>query len=323
MERVRAWRPALAGVSEVLHAHFTQHSYPAHVHEQWTVLLVDSGGVDYTLDRTRQQAVAGRVTVLPPYVCHDGRAASPGGFDKRVLYVDERWLPERLTGAALRSPTLTDPALARAVSGLHDVLDSPGDELEAESRLALVAERITAHLDPIAPPALPAADGRDAGLARLVRDRLDDDGPSLERIAREVGTHPSHLVRVFRREYGLPPHRYLVGRRLDRARPLLLAGMPIADVARGHRLPRPVAPDPALPGAARDHPGCVPERRLIPAFAAAGIPGYPGIPDDLGRNFTPDRLVSPGTRVSRPPPGHQVGTRTCHRWPSGSAKAAL
>ena len=139
VERVRAWRPALAGVSEVLHAHFTEHSYPAHVHEQWTVLLVDSGGVDYTLDRTRQQAVAGRVTVLPPYVCHDGRAASPGGFDKRVLYVDDRWLPERLTGAALRSPTLSDPALARAVSGLHEVLDSPGDELEAESRLALVA----------------------------------------------------------------------------------------------------------------------------------------------------------------------------------------
>ena len=150
MERVRAWRPALAGVSEVLHAHFTDHSYPAHVHEHWTVLLVDSGGVDYTLDRTRQQAVAGRVTVLPPYVCHDGRAASPGGFDKRVLYVDERWLPERLTGAALRSPTLTDPALARAVSGLHEVLGSPGDELEAESRLALVAQRITEHLDPIA-----------------------------------------------------------------------------------------------------------------------------------------------------------------------------
>ncbi|MDX6373672.1 MAG: hypothetical protein QOD98_2660 [Nocardioidaceae bacterium] len=228
MERVRAWRPALAGVSEVLHAHFTEHSYPAHVHEQWTVLLVDKGGVDYTLDRTRQQAVAGRVTVLPPYVCHDGRAASPGGFDKRVLYVDERWLPERLTGAALRSPTLTDPALARAVSGLHEVLDLPGDELEAESRLALVAERVTAHLDPIA---LPAPGGRDVGLARLVRDRLDDDGPSLERLARELGTHPSHLVRVFRREYGLPPHRYLVGRRLDRARPLLLAGMPIADVA--------------------------------------------------------------------------------------------
>jgi AraC-like DNA-binding protein len=231
VERVHAWRPTLAGVSEVLHAHFTEHSYPAHVHAHWTVLLVDSGGVDYTLDRTRHQAVAGKVTVLPPYVCHDGRAASPGGFDKRVLYVDERWLPERLTGAALRSPALTDPALAGAVSGLHDVLGAPGDELEAESRLALVAQRITAHLDPIARPGVPDAAGRDAGLARLVRDRLDDDAPSLERLARELGTHPSHLVRVFGREYGLPPHRYVVGRRLDRARPLLLAGMRIAEVA--------------------------------------------------------------------------------------------
>ena len=48
---------------------------------------------------------AGRVTVLPPYVSHDGRSASPGGFDKRVLYVDERWLPEALTGAAVLRPS--------------------------------------------------------------------------------------------------------------------------------------------------------------------------------------------------------------------------
>src|SRR3954452_4192171 len=92
LERVRAWRPPIPGLSEVLHAHFTEHAYPAHVHEEWTVLLVDARGVDYTLGGTRQQAGARRVTVLPPYVSHDGRSASPGGFDKRVLYVDNRWL---------------------------------------------------------------------------------------------------------------------------------------------------------------------------------------------------------------------------------------
>ena len=70
-----------------------------------------------------------------------------------------------------------------------------------------------------------------AGLARLLRTRLDDERPSLEALASELGTHPSHLVRVFRREYGLPPHRYVVTRRLDRARRLLLEGMPIAEVA--------------------------------------------------------------------------------------------
>lgn len=228
MERVRAWRPDLAGVSEVLHAHFTEHSYPAHVHDQWTVLLVDAGGVDYTLGRSRQQAVAGRVTVLPPHVSHDGRSASPGGFDKRVLYVDERWLPVRLTRAAVRAPSLTDPALTGAVSALHAALAAPGDAWEAESRLALVADRITAHLDRGSAPR-PA---RDAWTARTVRDRLDtDDPPPLTDLARELGAHPSHLVRAFRREYGLPPHRYVVGRRLDRARRLLLDGMPVAEVA--------------------------------------------------------------------------------------------
>jgi AraC-like DNA-binding protein len=224
-ERVRSWRPAVPGVSEVLHAHFTDHAYPAHVHAEWTLLLVDAGGVDYTLDRGCQQALTRRVTVLPPHVAHDGRSAGPGGFDKRVLYVDSRWLPERLTGAAVRSPSIADPALVAAVSALHRSLAEP---LEAETRLAFICERISLHLD----RAAPAPSGRgDPGLARLVRARLDDDEPTLESLARELGTHPSHLVRVFGREYGLPPHRYVIGRRLDRARHLLLDGVPIAEVA--------------------------------------------------------------------------------------------
>jgi AraC-like DNA-binding protein len=195
------------------------------VHAEWTVLLVDAGGVDYTLDGERQQALTRRVTVLPPYVAHDGRSAGPDGFDKRVLYVDDRWLPERLTGAAVRSPSIADPALVAAVSALHRSLDEP---LEAEARLALVSERIALHLDRAA---LAPSGRRDPGLARLVRDRLNEDEPTLEALARELGRHPSHLVRVFRREYGLPPHRYVVVRRLDHARRLLLDGLPIAEVA--------------------------------------------------------------------------------------------
>jgi AraC-like DNA-binding protein len=41
----------------------------------------------------------------------------------------------------------------------------------------------------------------------------------------------THLVRAFGAEYGIAPHRYLTGRRLDQARRLLLAGTGAADVA--------------------------------------------------------------------------------------------
>lgn len=41
----------------------------------------------------------------------------------------------------------------------------------------------------------------------------------------------SHLVRAFGREFGMPPHRYLISRRVDLARPLLPSGVPTRDVA--------------------------------------------------------------------------------------------
>lgn len=227
-ERVRAWRPDVPGVPEVLHAHFTRHAYPAHTHGEWTVLLVDTGGVDYTLDRGAHRAPARSVTVLPPHVPHDGRAVAAGGFDKRVVYVDERWLPARLAGAAVDGPHLTDTALHAAVTRLHDALVRH-DALEAESRLAWVSERVVRHLDV---DAAPPWHGRDAGVARYVRDRLDaDDTLTLDALAVELGTHATHLVRAFGREYGLPPHRYVTARRVDRARRLLLDGVPTVQAA--------------------------------------------------------------------------------------------
>lgn len=35
---IEAWRPAVAGISEVFHAHIIDFSYPLHSHDSWTVL---------------------------------------------------------------------------------------------------------------------------------------------------------------------------------------------------------------------------------------------------------------------------------------------
>lgn len=232
-ERVRSWRPDVPGVGEVLHAHFTQHAYPAHTHDLWTVLLVDTGGVSYELERRPLGAPAGSVTLLPPHVPHDGRAVAPTGFDKRVIYLDERWLRLGLIGAAVEEPTIDDEALRQQLGRLHETLSRPGDELEAETRLALISERMVAHLEhrDVDPR---RRTRREPAVARRVRDLLDRDlcdVPTLESLASDLGVHATQLVRAFGREYGLPPHRYVTGRRVDRARSLLLDGMPAAEVA--------------------------------------------------------------------------------------------
>ncbi|KAA1426807.1 helix-turn-helix transcriptional regulator [Nocardioides antri] len=231
--RIRAWRPAVPGVAEVLHAHFPRHQYPMHTHDTWTLLVVDAGAIRYDLERHEHDVRRSLVTVLPPGVAHDGRHATPAGFRKRVLYLDAGQIDVDLVGRAVDHPGWVDPPLRAEVDRVHRAVTAPGDELEAESRLALVVERLARHL---AREEVDRSEPRAPALVRRLRELLDAhvvDGITLEEAARVLDAHPSHLVRAFRRETGIPPHRYLTGRRLDAARRRLLAGERPADVAVG------------------------------------------------------------------------------------------
>ncbi len=229
--QIRAWRPNLPGVAEVLHAHFPDHAYPRHTHDTWTLLIVDTGVVAFELEHHEHGALRTLVTLLPPHVPHDGRSVDARGFRKRVVYLDADQVDDSLVGRAVGRPGVRDPLLRARVSALHDSLRHPGDALEAESRLVLVRERLEAHLRQ---DVREVVAHRDAGLARRLRDLLDarvEEGIGLTEAATLLGAHPTHLVRTFGQEYGIAPHQYLTGRRLDRARRLLLDGRRPADAA--------------------------------------------------------------------------------------------
>ncbi|MFJ5025108.1 helix-turn-helix transcriptional regulator [Streptomyces goshikiensis] len=181
-QEVSAWRPRVAGVVEVFHARFTAHAYPMHVHDEWTLLIVDDGAVD--------------------------------------------------------GPDLADPVLRRRVGQLHRALTSPGDEFEAESRLALIGERLHALLQPrLELPGDHTASHRVSvphGTAGSLRELLDERvtaGLSLSEAAGLLQAHPAHLVRSFSAAFGIAPHQYLISRRVALARRLLLDGRPAAEVA--------------------------------------------------------------------------------------------
>ncbi|MEU6808966.1 AraC family transcriptional regulator [Streptomyces sp. NPDC046831] len=231
---VTAWRPRIPGVVEVFHARFTEYAYPMHVHEAWTLLIVDAGAVRYDLDRHEHGTPHDTVSLLPPHVPHNGSPATSDGFRKRVLYLDTTHLGEELIGAAVDGPDLRDPVLRRRVGQVHAALAGPGGELEAESRLTLIGERLRAHLRPRRAGSAGPAVRRDPVLARRLRELLDarvPQGLTLEEAAGLLQAHPAHLVRSFSGAYGIAPHQYLTSRRVDRARRLLLEGVRPAEVA--------------------------------------------------------------------------------------------
>lgn len=217
-------------MSEVLHAYFPDHAYPLHTHDTWALLVVDAGVVAYDLHRHEHGALRDLVTLLPPHVPHDGRSVTDAGFRKRVVYLDEDALDPSRVGTAVDHPGWTDAVLRDQVHRLHGALAHPGDAFEAESRLALVRERLTAHLAATDPPGV----RRDRTLASRLRELIDErvtTGVTLAEAAAVLGASETHLVRAFSREHGIAPHQYLTGRRLDRARRLLLAGHTAAETA--------------------------------------------------------------------------------------------
>ncbi len=215
----------------MFHAHFVEYAYPMHVHDSWTLLIVDDGAVRYDLDRHERGTPHDTVTLLPPHVPHNGSPATPGGFRKRVLDLDSTHLGDEFIGAAVDRPDLRDPLLRRRVGQLHGALVRSGEEFEAASRLALVAERLRTRLRVTDVPRPAPAD---PPLARRLRELLDErlvDGLALDEAARLVHAHPAHLVRAFSAAFGMAPHQYLTARRVQRARRLLLDGRSPGEVA--------------------------------------------------------------------------------------------
>jgi AraC-like DNA-binding protein len=112
----------------------------------------------------------------------------------------------------------------RRIIALRDGTD---DGLAEETVVAILAATVGAGgcRRPV-----PRGDALVRRVATLLTDRLGDR-PSLTQIAAEVGISREHLVRRFSAAYGMPPMRWALQRRVARARTLLRAGTPPADVA--------------------------------------------------------------------------------------------
>jgi transcriptional regulator GlxA family with amidase domain len=80
--------------------------------------------------------------------------------------------------------------------------------------------------------------GRDLELLRRLlraKDRMDvasDEEWPVQRLARVSGVSPAHFARSFRDAFGVPPHRYLLTRRIERAKALLRdTDLPVTEIA--------------------------------------------------------------------------------------------
>ncbi|RDV00805.1 AraC family transcriptional regulator [Trinickia dinghuensis] len=250
--RVVMHRCAVAGVQATTAD--TTRSFARHSHDTFGVGVVWRGAQRSASGRGPVEARAGDVITVNPGEVHDGSPFDERGRAWRMLYFEPKLVHDVALelGAAVPSsvelerPVLRDEGFAAcfertfaAVATVPAVVSAGGrfDTLACEERLyALLAECVRRHTTVrLRASAGAAIDGMSASIRRA-KARIDDDPcepVTLAGLAFDAGLSRFQLLRGFARDTGLPPHAYLIQRRISLARRLIEQGMVLADAAAG------------------------------------------------------------------------------------------
>ncbi len=124
-------------------------------------------------------------------------------------------------------------SLLSEITRLSDVMEEENDPLQLESRLAVLMHEALQYAE-CQPPDVAAVGVVLRRSLERVRDILEqrpNELIKLDELAHAAALSRFHLVRLFTRQFGLPPHAYQIHVRIKRACHLLRNGMQCVEVA--------------------------------------------------------------------------------------------
>jgi AraC-like DNA-binding protein len=217
---------------ELFRARLRGRPFSRHRHHVYAIGVTEEGVQAFHYRGAVEHSLPGQVYVLHPDEVHDGRAAGPGLFGYRQIYVS----PDRIASAL---PALTgrpaplpfaaavtdDPILAHVV---RTAFEHPPEPLALDALVLRLAEgllRSSAAGTLRCRVDLPAVErGRDFLRSRLTMVRSGE-------VEAVTGLDRYQFARQFRAVYGTSPYRYSLMRRLDAARGRLHNARPLAETA--------------------------------------------------------------------------------------------
>jgi AraC-like DNA-binding protein len=226
----KAWLPGV----ELFHADFSGQAFGRHSHDAFAIGAIVQGVGGYQCRGQRHALPAGTLSLMNPEEAHTGYAES-ARLVYRMLYVEESRLPallgrKRLPDGFRGLNPGDDGQVAAGLARLATEFER-GDALALESELLSVLELVFVRHGGLR-AVRPAP--RDGGVTAVLHDYLEAhyaQAVSLEQLASLVQRHPRHLIEAFRLAYGVPPHTYLLQRRVREAKRLLLGQQTPLEVA--------------------------------------------------------------------------------------------
>ncbi|MBN3790295.1 AraC family transcriptional regulator [Burkholderia sp. Ac-20353] len=217
---------------ERIEAFFHGNAYSMHRHDTYAIGVTLAGVQCFHYRRSLRSSLPGQTMVLHPDEAHDGQAGTIDGFRYQMIYVQPAAIQDVLGGKPLpfvEGGVTNDPRLFDATKTALRQMRAGAEPLERDDALVGLAL------------ALQSASGtramrKSADFAALqrVREYLHASctrAVTLDELAVVSGQDRWSLSRDFRTFYGTSPYHYLVMRRLEMARAMMLRGTSLVDAA--------------------------------------------------------------------------------------------
>jgi AraC-like DNA-binding protein len=227
--------PSSEGLDRI-EAFFASHGFDPHRHDTYAIGFTLEGVQSFRYRGAAERSLPGQVFVLHPDEVHDGRAGTDAGFHYKILYVEPRAIRDALDDESsplpfVRSAVSTNVRIAAAIVPAFANLEVPLEELERDQIIVDLADALAAADPSIARRKLSTRHWRAVDGVRDFLDARIGSAVTSAELETISGISRYAVARHFRACLGTSPYRYVVMRRLDRARALIRRGARLADAA--------------------------------------------------------------------------------------------
>jgi AraC-like DNA-binding protein len=230
----------LEGV-KLLTATMQNFTYDRHAHEEYSIGLTKAGRQDFFCGGVFNKSYAGHVIFFNPEDVHDGCAGGSSLLEYDILYLPEDKLIPLMQAMGSHHPNrfrlkyhvLNDPILGYQVSQMSEILRQNSSAIEQEAALIQITESIIRLNGVAETPTFPRYK-KDMLLIRakdFIHSHLDKN-ISVDEISSAANISKYHFIRVFRQQFGITPHQYVLNCRLNQARKELESGQSVTMVAQ-------------------------------------------------------------------------------------------
>lgn len=223
---------------ELLRASFTTQYFKPHFHEQYALIFLEQGQVDYSYKDKIRIMGSGSMLLLNPYEVHTGKSIDGKPWQCRSLYISQELFyqvfkeqTKESHPPAFANAELEDRAFLQRFSQVHENLLIEMNESVAQ---AAAVEMLRQLVGLCSFKPLDLASGRIEEKAAAVKAYLDQnylEQIRLDELEKELGFSKYYLIRSFESVYGLSPIRYTINLRIEEAKRLLYRGMKYTEVA--------------------------------------------------------------------------------------------